>query len=84
MTHILITNDDGIHAPGLLALAQAMQPLGKISVVAPDRNWSMCGHVKTLFTPLKVQQITLDENILALAVSGAPSDCVAIQTRDMT
>jgi 5'-nucleotidase len=83
MTHILITNDDGIHAPGLLALAQAMQPLGKITVVAPDRNWSMCGHVKTLFTPLKVQQVTLDENILALAVSGAPSDCVAISLMGM-
>ncbi len=51
MTHILITNDDGVDAPGLLALAQAMQTLGTITIVAPDHNWSMCGHVKTIFKP---------------------------------
>lgn len=83
MTHILITNDDGVNAPGLLALAQAILPLGKITVVAPDRNWSMCGHVKTLFTPLRIQTVELAEGISALAVSGAPSDCVAISLMGM-
>jgi len=38
--HILVTNDDGVNAPGLLALAQEMGKLGKVSVLAPDRNWS--------------------------------------------
>lgn len=38
--HILVTNDDGVTAPGLLALANAMRPLGDVSVLAPDRNWS--------------------------------------------
>ena len=46
--HILVTNDDGILAPGLLALAKAMLPLGEVSVLAPDHNWSASGHVKTL------------------------------------
>jgi 5'-nucleotidase len=45
--HILVTNDDGIKAPGLLALALEMRSLGKVTIVAPDRNWSACGHVKT-------------------------------------
>lgn len=81
--HILITNDDGVHAPGLLALAQAMQTLGKITIVAPDHNWSMCGHVKTLFTPLNIQKIELAEGITALSVTGAPSDCVAISLMGM-
>ena len=54
--HILVTNDDGVNAPGLLALAQAMQPLGKVSILAPDRNWSASGHVKTMHRPLRVKQ----------------------------
>lgn len=83
MTHILITNDDGVDAPGLLSLAQALQPLGQISIVAPDRNWSMCGHVKTIFKPLQVRKVQLTDEIPALAVSGAPSDCVAIALMGM-
>ncbi|MFN3741892.1 MAG: 5'/3'-nucleotidase SurE, partial [Anaerolineales bacterium] len=39
MSHILVTNDDGVQAPGLLALAQAMRSLGKVTVLAPERNW---------------------------------------------
>jgi len=46
--HILVTNDDGITAPGLLALAEEMSKIGKVSILAPDRNWSGSGHVKTL------------------------------------
>ncbi|HEY3476319.1 MAG TPA: 5'/3'-nucleotidase SurE, partial [Anaerolineales bacterium] len=49
--HILVTNDDGVQAPGLLALAQAMRQVGEVTVVAPDRNWSASGHVKTLERP---------------------------------
>ena len=83
MTHILITNDDGVDAPGLLALAQAMQTLGTITIVAPDHNWSMCGHVKTLFTPLTVREVVLADGITAKSVSGAPSDCVAMALMGM-
>lgn len=76
--HILVTNDDGITAPGLLALAQAMRPLGRVSVLAPDHNWSASGHVKTLHRPLRVKEITLADGSPALTTDGAPSDCVAL------
>jgi len=76
--HILVTNDDGVRAPGLLALAQAMQPLGKITVLAPDQNWTAGGHVKTLHRPLRVRQAPLEDGTPALASDGAPSDCVAL------
>jgi 5'-nucleotidase len=44
--HILVTNDDGVHAPGLLALAETMRQCGDVSIVAPDPDWSGGGHVK--------------------------------------
>lgn len=76
--HILVTNDDGVNAPGLLALAQEMRKLGKVTVLAPDRNWSASGHVKTLHRPLRVRQVHLADGSEALATDGAPSDCVAL------
>ena len=76
--HILVTNDDGVTAPGLLALAQAMRSLGKVSILAPDRNWSGGGHVKTLDRPLRIKEVTLADGSAALASDGAPSDCVAL------
>lgn len=76
--HILVTNDDGVTAPGLLALADAMRPLGKVTVLAPDRNWSASGHVKTLHRPLFVREAALADGSPALSSDGAPSDCVAL------
>lgn len=76
--HILVTNDDGINAPGLLALVQALKPLGKLTVLAPDHNWSASGHVKTMHRPLRVQETTLSDGTPALTSDGAPSDCVAL------
>jgi len=76
--HILVTNDDGIAAPGLLALAQEIRKLAKVSILAPDRNWSASGHVKTLDRPLRVREIALADDIKALTSDGAPSDCVAL------
>ncbi|KPK03069.1 MAG: stationary phase survival protein SurE [Anaerolineae bacterium SG8_19] len=76
--HILVTNDDGVTAPGILALAQAMRPLGKVTVLGPDRNWSGGGHVKTVHRPLRVNEVTLDDGSTAFASDGAPSDCVAL------
>jgi 5'-nucleotidase len=76
--HILVTNDDGVTAPGLLALAQEMRKLGKVTVFAPDKNWSASGHVKTLERPLRVRETTLADGTNAFTSDGAPSDCVAL------
>ncbi len=76
--HILITNDDGVQAPGLLALAQEMRALGQVTVLAPDRNWSASGHVKTMDRPLRVREVKLADGTSALTSDGAPSDCVAL------
>lgn len=76
--HILVTNDDGVQAPGLLALAQELRQLGKVTVFAPDRNWSASGHVKTLDRPLRVREVRLADGTPAYSCDGAPSDCVAL------
>jgi 5'-nucleotidase len=76
--HILVTNDDGVMAPGLLALVQEMRSLGKVTVLAPDRNWSASGHVKTMHRPLRVKEVQLEDGTTALTSDGAPSDCVAL------
>lgn len=76
--HILVTNDDGVSAPGLAALAGSMRSFGDVSVLAPDRNWSGGGHVKTLDRPLRIREVFLSDGNPALASDGAPSDCVAL------
>ncbi|HSB90962.1 MAG TPA: 5'/3'-nucleotidase SurE [Anaerolineales bacterium] len=76
--HILVTNDDGVSAPGLNALAHALERVGRVTVLAPDRNWSASGHVKTMHRPLRVWETTLADGFPALATDGAPSDCVAL------
>jgi 5'-nucleotidase len=76
--HILVTNDDGVQAPGLLALAQEMRKLGRVTVFAPDKNWSASGHVKTMDRPLRVRETTLADGTAAFTSDGAPSDCVAL------
>jgi 5'-nucleotidase len=78
MPTILITNDDGAHSPGLLALKQALDAIGEVIVFAPDHNWSGAGHTKTLHKPLRVDQVTLADGSVAYVTSGAPSDCVAL------
>lgn len=70
--HILISNDDGYQAPGLNALAQALAELGRITVVAPDRNRSGASHSLTLQRPLRVEQA--DNGFYY--VDGTPTDCV--------
>ena len=78
MPHFLITNDDGVDAPGLLALAQEMRKLGEVTVIAPDRNWSASGHVKTLHRPIRTKKAILSDGTEAIAIDGAPADCVAL------
>jgi len=80
---ILVTNDDGVQAPGLLALAQEMRKLGRVTVFAPDHNWSASGHVKTMDRPLRVHETTLADGSAAFMSDGAPSDCVAMSLLGM-
>ena len=75
---ILVTNDDGVHAPGLLALVQELRKLGNVTILAPDHNWSGSGHVKTLTRPLRVRSTQLADGTSALCSDGAPSDYVAL------
>lgn len=76
--NILLTNDDGYAAPGLLILKQALDRISTVKVVAPDQNWSAGGHVKTMHKPLRLTEIQLADGTAAYASSGAPSDCVAL------
>ncbi|HEY60338.1 MAG TPA: 5'/3'-nucleotidase SurE [Anaerolineae bacterium] len=76
--HFLVTNDDGVKAPGLLALSQTIRELGKVTVLAPDHNWSASGHVKTMYRPLRVKPVRLADDMPAQESDGAPSDCVAL------
>jgi len=80
MKRILLTNDDGVNAPGLLAMAQALRKMegAQVTVLAPDKNWSACGHNKTLGRPLRLCQTALADGSLAWSSDGAPSDCVAL------
>jgi 5'-nucleotidase len=78
MMHVLITNDDGVMAPGLAALAKAFQQDHEVTILAPDRNWSASGHVKTMHRPLLVWETKLVDGTPALTTDGAPSDCVTL------
>jgi 5'-nucleotidase len=69
---ILVTNDDGVHAPGIKALASALAPLGEVYVVAPDREVSACAQSLTLKHPLRAERVA-DR---VFAVDGTPADCV--------
>lgn len=69
---ILVTNDDGVHAPGIRALAQGLADLGEVWVVAPDREVSACAQSLTLTRPLRSDRLA--ERVIA--VDGTPADCV--------
>ncbi|MBC8033593.1 MAG: 5'/3'-nucleotidase SurE [Chitinophagaceae bacterium] len=75
---ILITNDDGITAPGIRNLVEAVKDLGKIIVVAPDKPQSGMGHAITIGQPLRLHQVTTFEGIEAWQCSGTPVDCVKL------
>ncbi len=75
---ILITNDDGIESRGLLALKQALDPIGETFVVAPETNQSAVGHQKTLMRPLRVRERTLADGSTGWSVDGSPTDAVSL------
>jgi 5'-nucleotidase len=72
MPHILVTNDDGVHSEGIKALADALRPLGDVTVVAPIQEASAIGHALTLRRPLRIDTIAPG----VFAVDGTPTDCV--------
>jgi len=75
---ILVTNDDGIHAPGLRFLINAVTPLGEVLVVAPDKPQSGMGHAVTIQTPLRLHKISEVEGYREYSCNGTPADCVKL------
>jgi 5'-nucleotidase len=83
---ILLSNDDGVLAPGLAALRRAVADLGEVIVVAPGDPQSAAGHSITLRSPLTVQQVDLGsggEAFAALSIDGSPADCVRLAVRKL-
>jgi 5'-nucleotidase len=75
---ILLTNDDGITAPGLLAVYHELTQLGEVHVVAPETVQSATGHGITLAKPLLTSRVQIDKNVIGTAVDGRPADCVKL------
>jgi 5'-nucleotidase len=75
---ILITNDDGITAPGILNLVEAVRELGEIVVVAPDKPQSGMGHAITIGQPLRLHKVQVFEGIESYSCTGTPVDCVKL------
>lgn len=75
---ILLTNDDGIQAPGLQALHAALQGLGEVTVVAPATVQSATSHGVTFHTPLMAHDVTMADGSVGYAIDGRPADCVKI------
>jgi 5'-nucleotidase len=75
---ILITNDDGVTAPGIRNLVEAVKDLGKIVVVAPDKPQSGMGHAITIGQPLRLHKISEEKNVETWSCTGTPVDCVKL------
>lgn len=75
---ILITNDDGVTAPGIMNLVEAVKDMGKIVVVAPDKPQSGMGHAITIGQPLRLHKIHSIDNIETWSCTGTPVDCVKL------
>ncbi len=75
---ILITNDDGISAPGIKNLVEAVKNLGKVVVVAPDKPQSGMGHAITIGQPLRMNKVDIFDGVEAWQTSGTPVDCVKL------
>lgn len=75
---ILITNDDGIYAPGILQLYKSLRDLGLVTVVAPLIEKSAVGHAITISDPLRVIEVERDGAFFGYAVNGTPADCVKL------
>lgn len=78
---ILVTNDDGMHAPGLAALIEAVRPLGEVVVVASDRPRSGASHSVTMHDPLRLDKISEEPGLQTYSCSGTPVDAVKLAYR---
>ena len=81
--NILVTNDDGILAPGIAALAEALGPLGTVEVVAPESVQSGAGHAITFNAPLMCDRVSLDGEPFGWSVDGSPADCVKLGVHEL-
>jgi 5'-nucleotidase len=79
--NILVSNDDGIDAPGLFSLVQEMKKVGTVTVVAPDKQQSAVGHAITMNYPLRVKEFKKNGKFFGYAVQGTPADCVKLAVR---
>ncbi len=75
---ILVTNDDGIYAPGLRALISVVREIGNVLVVAPDKPMSAMGHAVTISAPLRLHKIKEEEGYMEYSCNGTPADCVKL------
>jgi 5'-nucleotidase len=83
MPRILLTNDDGIHAPGLYALYEVLKSDFHVEIVAPESERSAVGHAITLNSPIRVQTVHKNGEFFGYAVSGTPADCVKIAVKEL-
>ncbi len=74
--NILLSNDDGVHAPGLVPLRQALASIGHVTVVAPQRNQSAVSHKVTMHKPVRLGETALSDGSIAIFCSGTPADAV--------
>src|SRR5262245_8636362 len=75
---ILLTNDDGIQAPGLVAMYRELTKLGDVRVIAPETVQSAAGHGITISAPLLTSKVTVENGFTGIAVDGRPADCVKL------
>lgn len=81
---ILVTNDDGITAPGLRTLIEVMKTIGEVVVVAPDSPQSAMGHAITINSTLYVEQVKIGtDNLKEYSCSGTPADCVKLAVKQI-
>ncbi|MBI1802934.1 MAG: 5'/3'-nucleotidase SurE [Ignavibacteriae bacterium] len=80
---ILVSNDDGIDAPGIQALAGEMKKLGDVTVIAPDKQRSAVGHAITMNYPLRASKFYKNGEFFGYAIEGTPADCVKLAIRSL-
>jgi 5'-nucleotidase len=81
--NILVTNDDGVLAPGLAALAEALADVGDVEVVAPASGQSGAAHAITFMAPLICERVAVDDRFFGWSVDGSPADCVKLAVREL-
>lgn len=80
---ILVSNDDGVHAPGLAAVAQILQAIGDVTIVAPAANQSGKGHALTLREPIAREDLTLPNGLKAIGLGGTPATAIKIALKNI-